>query len=107
MRLSNEILQMVANRFRILADPVRLRILQDLGDEERNVQEIVVLVKSTQPNVSKHLRLMHEAGLVARRQEKNCAYYRVADPSVFLLCETVCGSIADSARKHAAALSVL
>lgn len=91
--LTNEILALIANRFRVLAEPLRLEILHNLGNEERTVNEIVSATGASQPNVSKHLRVMQESGILKRRQEKNCVYYSVADDSIFSMCDTVCNSL--------------
>lgn len=93
MKLSSDILIMVAEQFRVLADPLRLEILQHLQDGEMPVSEIVNLTGASQPNISKHLRIMQTAGIVRRRQEKNSAFYAVADESIFAMCEIVCGSL--------------
>lgn len=92
-KLTSEILELVANRFRVLAEPLRLEILQNLGNEEHSVGEIVLATGATQPNISKHLRVMQEAGILKRRQEKNSVYYSVADESIFSMCDTVCNSL--------------
>lgn len=96
---------MIADRFRILGEPLRIRILQALEPGERNVSELVAEVGSTQPNVSKHLRILQESGIVGRRQEGNLAYYSIADPGVIELCDAVCSSVGDrlSARARLAA----
>jgi ArsR family transcriptional regulator len=91
--LSAEVVELVAARFRTLGEPIRIRLLQALQGGERNVTDLVTAVGSTQSNVSRHLRNLQEAGLVARRQEGNSVFYSVADPSVFDLCDAVCGSI--------------
>jgi DNA-binding transcriptional ArsR family regulator len=91
--LPPHLLELVAARFRVLGDPLRIRILQELQGGERTVGELTAAVGSTQPNVSKHLRILREAGVVDRRQEGNSVYCRIADPSVFRLCDTVCGTI--------------
>lgn len=91
--MSPEALELVARRFKVLAEPVRLQILQYLENGESSVTAITQAVKSTQPNVSKHLKLLQDEGLVARRQEGNTVYYRIADESVFELCNLVCGSL--------------
>ncbi len=93
MKLSKEILGLVANQFRVLAEPLRLEILQYLEDGEKTVNEIVLATKASQPNISKHLRVMLQAGILVKRQEKNNAYYSVADQTIFTMCETVCGSL--------------
>ena len=102
--MTPEALELVAARFRVLGEPLRLRLLQQLAIGERPVSELATLLGTSQPNVSKHLRLMQEAGLVARRTEGNAAYYSVEDESVFALCEIVCGSLADRFRSQAQAL---
>ena len=86
-------LDYVATRFRILGVPLRLQILNELADGERTVSELVQATGSTQPNVSKHLTTLLAHRLVKREQRGNSAYYSVADPAVFELCEIVCGNI--------------
>lgn len=101
MKLSNDILVLVANQFRVLSEPLRLQILQYLEDGEKTVNEIVEATGASQPNISKHLRVMHEAGILVRRQEKNSAFYAVADMSIFTMCETVCGTLKKKAAEQA------
>ncbi|MDX2043032.1 MAG: metalloregulator ArsR/SmtB family transcription factor [Acidobacteriota bacterium] len=103
--LSLEALQLVAARFKVLSDPMRLRILQLLQDGEASVTMITASVESTQPNVSKHLKIMQEAGLVARRQDGNTVYYSISDPTVFDLCEVVCSSLQERFSAHASAFA--
>lgn len=91
--MSPQALSLVASRFKVLAEPMRLQILQFLKNGEASVNEITLAVDSTQPNVSKHLRLLQEEDLVARRQDGNTVYYRIADKTVFKLCDVVCGSL--------------
>lgn len=88
-----EALNLVAERFKILSEPLRLRILQSLESGQMSVTEITNAVESTQPNVSKHLKLLQDAGLVTRRQEGNTVYYSIADDSIFELCDVVCSSL--------------
>lgn len=91
--MSPEAIGLVAARFKILAEPLRLLILQTLEEGEASVTNITLSVGSTQPNVSKHLKMLQDAGLVSKRQEGNTVYYKIADESVFELCEVVCGSL--------------
>jgi ArsR family transcriptional regulator len=91
--LSPEAVELIAERFRVLGEPLRIRLLQALIEKERTVGELVELVGSTQPNVSKHLRILQEAGIVGRRQDGNSVYCYIADPTVFDLCNTVCDSL--------------
>ncbi|HEX7136932.1 MAG TPA: metalloregulator ArsR/SmtB family transcription factor [Vicinamibacterales bacterium] len=103
--LSPDALGLVAERFRILAEPQRLRLLQLLHDGEKNVTELTEALQTTQPNVSKHLRLLQEAGLVGRRQAGNTVYCFIADPSVFDLCDLVCTSLYERVAAHAQLLA--
>ncbi len=91
--MSPEVVGLVAQRFKVLSEPLRLQILQRLERGESSVSDITHAVASTQPNVSKHLRILQDGGLVARRQDGNTVYYRIADDSVFELCQVVCGSL--------------
>lgn len=92
-KLSVEALNLVAARFKVLSDPMRLRILNLLEDGEQSVSEITETIDASQPNISKHLKTLQDSGLVARRQEGNTVYYRIADQTVFQLCEVVCNSL--------------
>lgn len=93
IEMSPEVVGFVAQRFKVLSESLRLQILQHLEKGEASVSEITQAVASTQPNVSKHLRILQDGGLVARRQEGNTVFYRIADDSVFELCRVVCGSL--------------
>lgn len=104
--LSLEALQLVAERFRVLAEPQRLRILQILRNGEQNVTELTTNLATTQPNASKHLRLLQEAGFIGRRQAGTSVYYFVIDPSVFDLCDVVCTSLYERMAAHARALQL-
>src|SRR6188768_4054061 len=86
---------LVAERFRTLGEPMRLRLLQALRDGERSVGDLVDEVGAGQANVSKHLQLLHRMGFVQRRKEGTTALYRIADPNVFKLCDLVCGGMRD------------
>ncbi len=90
-----EQLDMIAARFRVLAEPARLRILHLLRDGEKNVSELTDALQTTQPNVSKHLRVLERAGLIGRRQSGTSVYCSIADPTVFALCDLVCAGIGD------------
>lgn len=82
-------LETLASRFRALADPTRLQILAAICNQERSVQEICDRTGLQQGNVSKHLRLMKEAGVVACRREGVWRYYRVIDTELLALCARV------------------
>ncbi len=96
MPLSPEALELVAARFKVLAEPLRLRILQELELRgEMSVTELTEAVSATQPNVSKHLKILQDQGLVGRRQAGNTVFCFIADPTVITLCDAVCGSLRD------------
>ena len=83
-----------AELFGVLATPLRLRILNAICNQERSVGEIMDAVESTQPNVSQHLKVLYQAGIVARRRMGNSVYYRVQSEKAVQLCRTVCTQIA-------------
>lgn len=103
--LGPDALALVAARFRVLAEPIRLAILQRLGQGEVTVGQLAEELGTSQPNVSKHLKLLTEAGFVARRQEKNTVYCGLADESVFELCDLVCRRAAARYAAQADALA--
>lgn len=107
--LPDEFLEPIADTFQMLADPTRLAILRSLMTGEKNVGRVVEETGRSQANVSKHLKMLNGAGLVARRKEGLQVFYRLDDPLVEKLCDIVCDTLVDSARrkmnKHMAFLS--
>jgi DNA-binding transcriptional ArsR family regulator len=93
--LPREALELVAQRFRALGDPTRLALLQALFDGERTVAELCTLTGTSQANASKHLALLLERGLVARRRDGLFTRYRVGDAMLERLCALVCGSLVE------------
>lgn len=91
--LPPDLADLIARRFRVLGDPLRVRILDLLRDEEMSVNALAEQLGAGQQNVSKHLSLLAEAGMLERRKEGNHVYYAIADEGVFALCEQVCGSV--------------
>ncbi len=91
--MSAEALELVARRFAVLSEPMRLRLLHVLFEGEQPVNALVELTGGTQTNVSRHLQTLADAGLVARRKEGLQVFYTIADPSIFELCTLVCGSL--------------
>ena len=104
--LNSEALEMIAERFRILAEPIRLRILNLLLEDDLTVSQLTLKVGSSQPNVSKHLKLLLDGGIIGRRQQGNNVYYSIIDKTIFDLCETVCGSLEERYRAKAGIFSV-
>lgn len=102
--MSDKMMDLVARRFRTLGEPYRLRILQQLETGERTVGELVEALDGNQPNVSKHLQILHDAGLVSRRREGTSIVYAISDPMVFELCALVCRTEAERAERELAEL---
>jgi len=98
--MNERTLEMVAERFRVLGDPLRLRLLQALSKGELSVSELVTRTATSQANISKHLGMMLRAGLVQRRKEGLKVFYAPADPSVFKICDLVCGSLQDRLERE-------
>ncbi len=92
--LPPEALQEVATYFQALSEPTRLHILNILREGERNVGDLAQLCGSTAANVSRHLGLLTKHGMVVRDSRGTSAYYRIADESIYALCDLVCGNIA-------------
>ena len=108
--LPPEALQQVAAYFQALAEPTRLRILNFLRQGEHNVGELAQLCGYTAANISRHLSFLMQQGLVAREGRGTAVYYSIADPSVYALCDLVCGSIArqhERVAQHGRAFAVL
>ncbi|RUL86283.1 ArsR/SmtB family transcription factor [Tautonia sociabilis] len=98
--IPDEFLDLMAEKFRMLADPTRLAILRALMGGERNVSRVVEETGRNQANVSKHLKMLADAGLVARRKEGLQVFYRVDDPLVERLCKLVCETIVQEAEQE-------
>ena len=96
--IPDDLAELVARRFRVLAEPMRIRLLDRLRDDEATVGELSTALGASQQNVSKHLAVLAEAGLLGRRKDGNRVYYRIIDESVFALCEQVCGSALERLR---------
>jgi DNA-binding transcriptional ArsR family regulator len=91
--LPDDLVELIADRFRALSEPTRIKLLDHLREGEATVLELTELIGTTQQNVSKHLGVLQRAGIVARRKEGNFAHYRIVDQGVLSMCEAVCGSL--------------
>ena len=91
--LPDPLVELIARRFRVIGEPMRIRLLDRLRDEEATVHELTQALGASQQNVSKHLQVLLEAGIVGRRKQGTHAYYSIADEDVLALCEQVCGSL--------------
>lgn len=96
--MTPELLALVAERFKALAEPARLQILNALRGGEMSVTDLVDATGLGQANVSKHLQLLHGLAFVSRRKAGLFVYYALADESVFQLCDLMCGRLEAAAR---------
>ncbi|HVA39269.1 MAG TPA: metalloregulator ArsR/SmtB family transcription factor [Candidatus Binataceae bacterium] len=103
--MTAEALELVAARFKAMSEPLRLRILQELERGDRSVSALAQRVGSTQPNVSKHLKVLQDAGMLKRRRQGNTAFYSIADAMVFELCDMICSRLRDRLEAQVGALS--
>jgi DNA-binding transcriptional ArsR family regulator len=103
--IPDELLELIARRFRVIGEPMRIRLLNHLREREHSVNELVELTGSSQQNVSKHLGVLLDANIVARRKVANQARYSIVDQSVFRLCDEVCGSLQRQLRELADVMS--
>ena len=101
MPLTDAALERVARRFAVLAEPMRLRLIQILFAGEKNVNTLVEATGGTQANISRHLQTLTQDNVLARRKEGLQVFYRIADPSIYKLCELVCGSLEKSLTQQA------
>ena len=91
--LEGPVIELVAQRLKVLADATRLRLLNELRRGERSVLDLAEAAGTGQPNASRHLALLHRAGLVASRQQGRQVFYRVVDPFIEPICDAICGSL--------------
>jgi DNA-binding transcriptional ArsR family regulator len=96
--IPEELAEFVARRFRLLAEPMRIRLLDRLREGEATVGELSDALAASQQNVSKHLGVLADGGMLGRRKQGNHVYYRIVDESVFALCEQVCGAAEQQLR---------
>ena len=91
--LPEALIERIAERFRVLGEPMRIKLLEALREEDATVQDLQEATGASQQNVSKHLGVLLRAGIVGRRKEGNFSVYSIVDPMVFSLCEEVCGGM--------------
>lgn len=96
--LTPELLELIADRFKALAEPARLRILNALREGEKTVSELMDETGLGQANASKHLQLLYSLGFVDRRKEGLYVIYSLADEDVFHLCDIMCGRLVREAQ---------
>lgn len=91
--LPDPLVELIAARFRLIGEPMRIKLLDALRDRPATVRELQEATGGTQQNVSKHLNVLHQAGVVSRAKEATSVRYAIADETVFALCEQVCGGL--------------
>jgi len=101
MKLKTDQLERVAGLFRAFAEPTRLAILQELKSGELSVSAIVERLDTSQANISKQLKLLHDAGLITRRKQSTQVLYAISEPMVFEICALVCDKLNSDVKKSA------
>jgi len=91
--LSEPLIELIAGRFRVLSEPMRIKLLDQLRGGEATVTQLQDALGASQQNVSKHLGILHSAGMVTRIKDGNHVRYSIAAEGVFELCEQVCGGV--------------
>jgi len=91
--LPEQLVDLIARRFRVLGEPTRIRLLDLLRERDATVTELHEALGASQQNVSKHLGVLLQAGIVRRTKQGTSARYAIADEGVFALCEDVCGGL--------------
>jgi DNA-binding transcriptional ArsR family regulator len=91
--LPEPLVDLIARRFRVIGEPMRIKLLDRLRDGAATVNELTEALRASQQNVSKHLGVLHQAGIVSRTKDGTSVRYAIADDSVFALCEQVCGGL--------------
>jgi len=92
-QMTPQSIELVAECFRALGEPMRLRILVALREGEHNVTSLADMLATSQANISKHLQILTSCGFLRRRKDGLNVLYSIADPGIFTLCETVCSNI--------------
>jgi DNA-binding transcriptional ArsR family regulator len=95
--LTDPLVELIAHRFRAIGEPLRIKLLDHLRSGEASVGELTVALGANQQNISRHLAVLHDAGILRRRKLGTKTLYSIADPTVFALCDTVCGALERSA----------
>lgn len=101
--LPDPLVDLIAQQFRVLGEPARIKLLDALRTGPAGVSELAARLGLSQQNASKHLNVLAAAGLVERTRAGNNVLYAISDPNVFTLCELVC----DALRERVAALQAV
>lgn len=98
--LPEALVELIAQRFRVIGEPMRIRLLDALREEPLTVNELTAALCASQQNVSKHIGVLAQAGIVARVKDGNRVRCSIADESIFELCELVCGGLRQQVAEH-------
>jgi DNA-binding transcriptional ArsR family regulator len=101
--LPDALVELIAQRFRLLGEPTRIKLLDVMRAGPATVMELQAATGASQQNVSKHLGMLVDSGTVRRVKDGNRAYFSIADETLFEVCEQVCGSL----RRQIAQLEAL
>jgi DNA-binding transcriptional ArsR family regulator len=101
LKKMDAVFEPVADLFRLLSTPIRLKIICAVCNGERNVSELLELIDTTQPNMSQHLATLYRAGVLGKRREGTQIFYRLDNPRVAELCRAVCTQVADEMQQAA------
>jgi DNA-binding transcriptional ArsR family regulator len=99
------LVELIAERFRVIGEPMRIHLLDALREGPATVGELVEATGGSQQNVSKHLKVLHGAGILTREKQGTAVRYSISDHSVFEVCEIVCGGLRDQVKELDAILS--
>lgn len=88
------VFERAAELFGLLSTPIRLRIISELCNTEKNVSQLLESIETAQSNMSQHLNMLYRAGVLARRRQGSQIFYRIADESAGLVCRAVCTQVA-------------
>ena len=91
--LPDPLVELIAQRLRVIGEPMRIRLLDTLRDGPRTINELADAVGGTQQNVSKHVAVLAQAGIIGRKKVGNHVRCHIVDQTVFELCELVCGGL--------------
>jgi DNA-binding transcriptional ArsR family regulator len=100
--LPDDLVELIARRFRALSEPMRIRLVDRLREGEATVGDLSESLEASQQNISKHLAVLADAGILGRRKDGTHVYYRIVDEGVLTLCEDVCGSLQQQLRSLSA-----
>ncbi|MFY9264775.1 MAG: metalloregulator ArsR/SmtB family transcription factor [Solirubrobacterales bacterium] len=102
--LPASLIELIAQRFRVLGEPMRIKLLDTLTEQPATVGELQEITGGSQQNVSKHLGVLTQAGMVGRAKQGNRVVYSITDESLYPLCELVCGGLRDHVEELSALL---